>query len=119
MGGPDARRPKTRGLPSSMVAEHVTTDNSAHDKMQKESPKDKPNNKPEQNRITKFSKEQDVKYQEQESSGLKKSVGELTSDRDSANGELSAVVQCTKLNDSDVDKTTMCRVRNIVEILTV
>ena len=53
--------------------------------------------------------EQDVKYQEQESSRLKKSVGELTSDRDSANAELSAVVQYTKLNDSDVDKTTMYR----------
>ena len=103
------RKPKTRGLPSSMVAEHVTTNHSAHDKMLKKSPKDKPNNKLEQNKITKFSKEQDVKYQEQESSGLKKSAGELTSDRDSANAELSAVVQYTKLNDSDVDKTTMYR----------
>ena len=103
------RRSKTRGLPSSMVAEHVTTNHSAHDKMLKESPKDKPNNKLEQNKITKFSKEQDVKFKEQESSGLKKSAGELTSDRDSANAELSAVVQYTELNDSDVDKTTMYR----------
>ena len=89
------RRPNTRGLPSSMVAEHVTTSHSAHDKML--------------NKITKFSKEQDVKYQEQESSGLKKSAGELTSDRDFANAELSAVVQYIMLNDSDVDKTTMYR----------
>ena len=92
-----------------MVAEHVTTNHSAHDKILKASPKDKPNNKLEQNKITKFSKEQDVKYQDQECSGLKKSAGELTSDRDSANAELSAVVQYTKLNDSDVDKTTMYR----------
>ena len=35
-----------------MVAEHVTTNHSAHDKMQKESPNDKPNNKLEQNKIT-------------------------------------------------------------------
>ena len=77
--------------------------------MLKESPKDKPNNKLEQNKITKFSKEQDVKYQEQESSGLKKSACELTSDREPADAELSAVVQYTKLNDSDVDKTTMYR----------
>ena len=90
-----------------MVAEHVTTNHSAHDKMLKESPKDKPNNKLEQNKITKFSKEQDVKYQEQESSGLKKSACELTSDRDSANAELSDVVQYTKLN----DKTTLYRER--------
>ena len=53
------RRPQTRGLPSSTVAEQVTTTNStcdgrpknrsrthqaAHDKMPKESPKDKPTN---------------------------------------------------------------------------
>ena len=92
-----------------MVAEHVTTNHSAHDKMLKESPNDKPNNKLEQNKITKFSKAQDVKYLEQKSFGLKKSAGELTSERDSANAELSAVVQYTKLNDSDVDKTKMYR----------
>ena len=101
------RRPKTRGQASSMVAEHVTTNHSTPDKILKEYPEDKPNNKLEQNKITKFSKEQDVKYLEHESSGLKKSASELTIYRDSAIAELSAVVQYTKLNDSDVDKTTM------------
>ena len=58
-----------------------------------------------QNKVTKVSKEQDVKYKEQESSGLKKSAGELTSDRDSANAELSAVVEyLAKLNDMCVAK---------------
>ena len=50
-----------------------------------------------------------MKYLEQKSFGLKKSAGELTSERDSANAELSVVLQYTKLNDSDVGKTKMFR----------
>ena len=46
-----------------------------------------------QNKFTKVSKDQDVKYKEQESSGLKEAASELTSDKDSASAELSAVVQ--------------------------
>ena len=43
--------------------------------------------------MTKGSKEQDVKHEEQESVGSPKFVVELTSDRASANAELSAVMQ--------------------------
>jgi len=58
-----------------------------------------------ENKVTKAAKEQDVKYKEQESANLKKSASELTSDRDSANSELSAVVQyLAKLNDMCVAK---------------
>ena len=58
-----------------------------------------------ENKVTKVSKEQDVKYKEQESANLKKSAGELTSDRDSSDAELSAVVQyLAKLNDMCVAK---------------
>merc|ERR1712064_21522 len=58
-----------------------------------------------ENKVTKVSKEQDVKHKEQESANLKKSAGELTSDRDSSNAELSAVVQyLAKLNDMCVAK---------------
>ena len=58
-----------------------------------------------ENKVTKVSKEQDVKYKEQESANLKKSAAELTSDRDSSNAELSAVVQyLAKLNDMCVAK---------------
>ena len=46
-----------------------------------------------QNKVTEVSKEQDVKYKEQESSGLNEAASELTSDKDSASAELSAVVQ--------------------------
>ena len=46
-----------------------------------------------QNKVTKVSKDQDVKYKEQDSSGLKEAASELTSDKDSASAELSAVVQ--------------------------
>merc|ERR1719383_506240 len=46
-----------------------------------------------ENKVTKVTKEQDVKYKQEESANLKRSSGELTSDRDSANAELSAVVQ--------------------------
>merc|ERR1712012_1154399 len=58
-----------------------------------------------ENKVTKVSKEQDVKYKEQKSANLKKSAGELASDRDSSNAELSAVVQyLAKLNDMCVAK---------------
>ena len=40
-----------------------------------------------------MSKQQDVKYKQEESTHLKKAAGELASDRDSTNAELSAVVQ--------------------------
>ena len=43
--------------------------------------------------MTKSSKEQDVKHEEQESVGSPKLVVKLTSDRASANAELSAVMQ--------------------------
>ena len=43
--------------------------------------------------MTKGSKEQDVKHEEQESVGSPKLVVKLTSDRGSANAELSAVMQ--------------------------
>ena len=43
--------------------------------------------------MTKGSKEQDVKHKEQESVGSPKFAVELTSDRASANAELSAVMQ--------------------------
>ena len=45
------------------------------------------------NKVTKVSKDQDAKYEEQDSSGLKEAASELTSDKDSASAELSAVVQ--------------------------
>ena len=51
-----------------------------------------------QNKVAKVSKEQDVKYKEQESSGLKEAASELTSDKDSASAELSAVVQCRQVD---------------------
>ena len=45
------------------------------------------------NHFAKVSKQQDVKYKREESTNLKRAAGELTSDRDSANAELSVVVQ--------------------------
>merc|ERR1712209_252713 len=58
-----------------------------------------------ENKVTKVSKEQDVKYKQEESANLKRSSGELTSDRDSANAELSAVVQyLAKLGDMCIVK---------------
>jgi len=58
-----------------------------------------------ENKVTKVSKEQDVKYKQQESSNLKRLSGELSSDRDSANAELSAVVQyLAKLGDMCIVK---------------
>ena len=50
-----------------------------------------------------------MKYKGQESSGLKKSAGELTSDRDHVNAELSAVVEClAKVNVMCVVKAMLC-----------
>ena len=46
-----------------------------------------------ENKVTKVSKEQDVKYNEQESANLKKSAGEQTSDRNSSNAKVSAMVR--------------------------
>jgi len=46
-----------------------------------------------ENKITGAEKEQDVKYKTQEFTGLDKSIAELSSDRDSANTELSAVLE--------------------------
>ena len=45
------------------------------------------------NHFAKVSKQLDVKYKQVESTNLKKAAGELTSDMDSANAELSVVVQ--------------------------
>eukprot|EP00450_Noctiluca_scintillans_P002421 CAMPEP_0194482150 /NCGR_PEP_ID=MMETSP0253-20130528/4235_1 /TAXON_ID=2966 /ORGANISM="Noctiluca scintillans" /LENGTH=688 /DNA_ID=CAMNT_0039321673 /DNA_START=47 /DNA_END=2116 /DNA_ORIENTATION=+ len=57
------------------------------------------------NHLAKVSKEQDVKYKQEESTNLKRSSGELTSDRDSTSAELSAVVQyLAKLNEMCVAK---------------
>ena len=50
-----------------------------------------------------------MKYKEQESSGSKKSAGELTSDRDLVNTELSAVMEnLANLNDMCVAKAMPC-----------
>ena len=58
-----------------------------------------------ENKLSKVSKEQDVKYKQEESTNLKRLSGELTSDRDSSNAELSAVVQhLAKLGDMCIVK---------------
>merc|ERR1719158_580199 len=46
-----------------------------------------------ENKITKSMKEQDVKYQTQEFKGLDKTVSELSSDRETSNSELGAVLE--------------------------
>jgi len=46
-----------------------------------------------ENKVTKSSKEQDVKYKTQESKSLDKTVSEITSDRDTTNAELTAVLE--------------------------
>merc|ERR1719281_1000998 len=46
-----------------------------------------------ENAVTKTVKIQDVKYQTQEFTSLDKAIAELSSDRDSANEELSAVME--------------------------
>jgi len=45
----------------------------------------------EENKLTKASKGQDVKYKTQEAAGLDKSITELSNDRDTSNSELAAV----------------------------
>ena len=58
-----------------------------------------------ENNVTKVSKEQDVKYTEQESANLKKCADESTSERDSSDAEFSTMVQYpTKKNDICVVK---------------
>ena len=55
--------------------------------------------------MTKVSKQQDVKYEEQESANLKKFEDESTSERDSSTAEFLAMVQYpTQLNDIRVVK---------------
>merc|ERR550537_766171 len=44
-----------------------------------------------ENKMTKASKDQDVKYKLQEAAGLDKSITELSNDRDATNTELAAV----------------------------
>merc|ERR1719207_40715 len=46
-----------------------------------------------ENKVTKTTKEQDVKYKTKEFTGLDKDVAELSSDRDSTNTELDAVME--------------------------
>jgi len=46
-----------------------------------------------ENKITKATKEQDVKYKTQESVSLDKTISELSSDRETTNSELSAVLE--------------------------
>jgi hypothetical protein len=47
----------------------------------------------EENKITKVTKEQDVKYKTQEFTGLDKTIAEVSADRDTASTELSAVLE--------------------------
>jgi hypothetical protein len=46
-----------------------------------------------ENKITKTTKEQDAKYKSQEATSLDKTISELSSDRDTTNTELSAVLE--------------------------
>merc|ERR1719199_159137 len=46
-----------------------------------------------ENKITKASKDQDVKYKNQEATALDKEITELSGDRDTSNNELSAVLE--------------------------
>merc|ERR1719428_2748202 len=46
-----------------------------------------------ENKVTKAMKEQDVKYKTQEATGLDKTLSELSSDRETTNTELSAVLE--------------------------
>merc|ERR1719379_3175481 len=57
------------------------------------------------NKITKATKDQDVKYKTGEAASLDKAVAELSSDRDTANTELSAVLEyLAKLNERCIAK---------------
>jgi len=58
-----------------------------------------------ENKVTKTTKEQDVKYKTKEFTGLDKDVAELSSDRDSTNTELDAVMEYdTKIKDQCIAK---------------
>jgi hypothetical protein len=46
-----------------------------------------------ENKVTKTMKDQDVKYKNQEATSLDKTISELSSDRDTTNSELSAVLE--------------------------
>merc|ERR1719146_550334 len=46
-----------------------------------------------ENKVSKATKEQDAKYKGQEATGLDKEIAELSSDRDTSNSELSAVME--------------------------
>merc|ERR1719410_2404406 len=46
-----------------------------------------------ENEVTRTSKEQDVKYETQEAQGLDKAIAEFSTDRDTTNTELSAVLE--------------------------
>merc|ERR1719253_2157498 len=46
-----------------------------------------------ENKVTKMTKEQDAKYKGKEAAGLDKEISELSSDRDTSNTELSAVME--------------------------
>merc|ERR1719409_1066807 len=46
-----------------------------------------------ENKITKTTKDQDVKYKSQEATALDKEISELSSDRDTSNTELAAVME--------------------------
>merc|ERR1712066_1148782 len=59
----------------------------------------------EENKLTKASKEQDVKYKEAESKSLDKTAAELSTDRDTSNTELSAVMEYSgKIKDRCIAK---------------
>jgi chromosome segregation ATPase len=61
----------------------------------------------EENKLTKASKSQDVKYKTQEAAGLDKSITELSNDRDTSNSELASVNgYYTKLQGRCVAKPT-------------
>jgi hypothetical protein len=58
-----------------------------------------------ENKITTATKDQDVKYKTQESTGLDKNIGELSSDRDTASTELEAVLEYfAKINERCIAK---------------
>merc|ERR1719379_2295627 len=46
-----------------------------------------------ENKVTKATKDQDVKYKLQEATSLDKTISELSSDRDTTNNELAAVME--------------------------
>jgi len=57
------------------------------------------------NKITKATKEQDVKYKTEEYTGLDKAIAELSADRETSGAELSAVLEyLSKLNERCIAK---------------